>query len=360
MTFYDETKAYDVRFDDITRKDVEAAIAAEEVSPRQYRALLSPIAADYLEPMAQRAHSLTRQYFGSTILLYTPLYLANYCINQCSYCGFNVTNDIRRSKLDFEQVEREAKAIATSGFCHVIILTGESEQDTPTEYIADCVRIIKKHISNVTAEVYPHDLEGYKQLVSAGADGLTLYQETYNPTQYDTLHISGPKKDYDNRLAAPERACAAGFRNVNIGALLGLYDCRSEGYYTGMHARYLQRKYPSTNISVSFPRMRQAAGCYDVPSPVGDREMVQLMLALRIFLPQAGITISTRESASFRDSIMPLGVTKMSADSVTVVGGHSSDGDSEEQFAIADNRPTAEIYDTIKQKGLQPIFKYDY
>jgi len=340
----------------VTGADIERTLAKEYLVERDFLNLLSEQAVPYLEIMAQKAHQLTVQNFGRVILLYTPLYLANYCVNQCAYCGFNVTNKITRKKLTLEEVEKEALAIAQTGLRHILILTGESRFQTPLSYIETCVRVLKKYFDSISIEIYPLTEEEYGQLTAAGVDGLTLYQEVYDPVTYDAIHLAGPKKDYRFRLDAPERACRARMRAVNIGALLGLQDWRKEAFFTGLHAAYLQDKYLDTEISVSLPRLRPHVGNFAPCFVVSDRDLVQILLALRLFLPRAGITISTRERAEFRDNLLPLGVTKMSAGSCTAVGGHLEEA-TEGQFVIADERSVREIHAMLVSRGYQPLYK---
>jgi len=362
MSFYEiysrygsfDIKEYFYRLKD---DDILRIVNKERLSELDFLALLSDKAAGLLEIMAQKSRQLTLQHFGKVIFLYTPLYLANYCVNQCVYCGFNAANNISRKKLSGEEVEREAESIASTGLRHVLILTGESRQHTPVSYIEECVQILKKYFRSITIEVYPLEADEYARLIEAGVDGLTLYQEVYNEEVYSQLHPKGPKRDYRYRLDAPERACKASMRSVNIGALLGLNDWRSEAFLTGLHAAYLQDKYPDAEISVSMPRMRPHAGLFQPIDTVSDRSLVQIMLALRIFMPRAGITVSTRERAGFRDNLIGLGATRMSAGSVTEVGGHALHNKSEGQFNISDDRSVGEIKDMIYARGYQPVFK---
>lgn len=362
MSFYNEYIKYkdlDFKyfFEKLTDRHILRAIGKEKLDEYDFLALLSPRAEGFLENMAQRANRLTLQHFGKVIFLYTPIYLANYCVNQCAYCGFNVTNKITRKKLRLDEVEREAKAIAETGLKHILILTGESREKTPLSYIKECVEILKKYFTSITIEIYPLTEEEYRELILAGVDGLTVYQEVYNENIYDKIHIRGPKKDYKFRLDAPERACRASIRSVNIGALLGLGDWRTESFFTGLHANYLQNKYPDTEISISLPRIRPHKGSFQSEFNVEDKNIVQIMLALRIYMPRAGITISTRERAEFRDNLIGLGVTKMSAGSSTKVGGHALDEKSDGQFDISDPRSVEEIKISIYKKGYQPVFK---
>lgn len=362
MSFYEWYVKYrdlDVEafFHTLTEEAVLRVLEKERLSGTDFLALLSEKAAPYLERMAQKAQKLTHQHFGRTILLYTPLYLANFCINQCVYCGFNITNDITRRSLSLEDVEREAASIAATGLKHILILTGESRRHSPVSYIKDCVKVLKKYFTAIAIEVYPLETEEYAELVDAGVDGLTLYQEVYHEEMYSRLHLKGPKRDYRYRLDAPERACRAMMRSVNIGALLGLEDWRKEAFMAGLHAGYLQDAYPDVEIGVSLPRIRPHIGQFQPKCRVSDRNLVQIMLALRLFMPRAGITISTRECAEFRDHLVGLGVTKMSAGSSTEVGGHALEEKSESQFSISDGRSVREISEMLCRKGYQPVFK---
>ena len=362
MTFYDELSNLEISnfssfFKTVTRSKIENILARSELQPHDYLALLSPTAADSLEEMAQKAHRLSLHHFGRTILLYTPLYLANYCVNFCVYCGFNATHPIERRKLTLEEVELEAQAITKTGLQHVLILTGESREKTPVSYIADCVGVLRRHFSSISIEVYPLTTQEYAELIAAGVDGLTIYQEVYNQETYSVMHPKGPKRDYRFRLEAPERAARAGMRSVGIGALLGLHDWRTEMFFSGLHAAYLQKNFPETEISVSFPRMRPQFGDYLPPREVTDAALVQGIVALRLYLPRVGITMSTRERAELRDRLVSLGVTKMSGGSSTVIGGHTDAKDGVGQFDISDNRSVEEMRVAIATLGYKPILK---
>lgn len=362
MSFYPVCTEYNdaplqERFDAVTEDDVRRAIASANPGPEDFLALISPTAQPFIEEMAQKASQLTLQHFGRTIQLFTPLYLSNYCANHCVYCGFNARNDIPRTQLEPEQLEQEARAIAATGLKHLLILTGEARTKASPEYLAACMNVLSKYFPSVSIEIYAMDENEYADLVKVGVDGLTIYQETYDEALYATLHPRGPKKDFRYRLDAPERGCKAGMRVVNVGALLGLGEWRNDALITGMHAAYLQNKYPNVDVAVSLPRMRPHVGEFQPASIVSDRDMVQTMLALRIFLPRLGITVSTRESARFRENILPLGVTKMSAGVSTAVGGHSQDGDKVGQFDICDERSVEEMCEMLRAHGYQPVFK---
>lgn len=346
------------RFAATTSEDVLRAIAKPRLTTDDFLALMSPAAKPHLEVMAQKASQLTLQNFGRTIQLFTPLYLANYCTNHCVYCGFNCKNRIHRSQLTLEQVEEEAKAIAATGLKHLLILTGDARKVSTPEYLEECTRLLHKYFPSVSIEIYAMEEDEYARLVRAGVDGMTMFQETYDETLYAELHPKGPKRDFRFRLDAPERCCKAGMRVVNIGALLGLGDWRKDAFLTGMHAAYLMGKYPQVDIATSLPRMRPHVGEFQPQTIVSDSDMVQIMLALRIFLPRLGITISSRESAEFRENILPLGVTKMSAGVCTAVGGHSEGNDGDvNQFDISDDRTVDEMCAALRARGYQPVFK---
>ncbi|SHJ60958.1 2-iminoacetate synthase ThiH [Tepidibacter formicigenes] len=348
-------------FEKVTDNDILNVLSKNRLNEIDFLTLLSPKAEKYLEEMAQKSNKLSIQHFGKSIILYTPMYIANYCSNKCSYCSFNVENKITRKKLTLEEVEIEAKKISSTGLRHILILTGESKTKTPISYIKDCVHILRNYFDSICIEIYPLKEEEYKELIHAGVDSLTIYQEAYNENAYDKVHISGPKKNYRFRLDAPERGCRAKMRSVNIGALLGLYDFRSEGFFTGLHGYYLQNKYLDVEINFSLPRIRPHVGSFTDIYEVSDKNLVQVMLALKLFMPYAGINISTRENKYFRENLIPLGITKMSAGVCTEVGGHSQSNKSSSQFEISDTRSVLEIKESLLKKGYQPIFKdWDY
>ena len=361
MSYYDllgkSVKDYSV----FSASDVEKAIGAEVAGERDFQALLSSAAGLHLEEMAQTAHSLTVRHFGRTIKLYTPIYLSNYCDNRCSYCGFNKDNDILRSKLSLPEVEQEAECIAASGLKHILALTGDSRVESPPKYIQDCIGILAEYFSSISLEIYALTEKEYAGMAGQGVDGLCIYQETYDEALYDALHLCGPKKNYRFRLDAPERALKAGIRSVNIGALLGLNpDWRKDVFSLGLHARYLQDKFPDAEIGVSLPRLRPCAGVAEHASVVNDRNLAQLIMALRIFLPRLAISLSTRESPALRDALLPLGITSISAGSSTRVGGHiTAPAQAEDvgQFEISDQRGVEEIKAMALRKGYQPVLK---
>jgi 2-iminoacetate synthase len=340
----------------ISDADIHKTLEKDKLSEMDLLNLLSDQAIPYLEKMAQKAQKLTIQNFGKTIQLYIPLYLSNYCSNECVYCGFSKKNKIERKILSKEEIEKNALEIKKTGIKHLLILTGETPQITPIEYLLDAFRILNKHFSSVSIEIFPLQTEEYKLLQKEGVDGLTIYQETYDMAAYEKLHLSGKKKDYLYRLETPERGAEAGFRSINIGALFGLADPVKEAFFTGLHASYLQNKYLGSEISVSLPRLNEAEGGFKALFPLSDKKFVQFILAYRLFLPRIGITLSTRESANMRDHLISLGVTKMSAGSMTCVGGYL-EGNNAPQFEISDSRSVAETTRILSEKGYEAIFK---
>ncbi len=363
MSFYSEIERYkdfdfQAFFNQVTPGRVEAALAKEKLTEKDFLALLSPAASAYLEPLARKAYKLTGQYFGHTIQLFIPLYISNFCANECVYCGFHRGNDIKRKKLSLAEIEIEAKAIAATGMRHLLLLTGEAPGVTPMDYLEDAVRLLKKYFASVAIEIFPMDEEDYHRLQVAGVDGLTLYQEVYDEKRYGLVHKAGRKTDFRYRLDGPERGARAGFRMVNVGPLLGLGEVRSEAFFCGLHAKYLDDKYLQTEISLSLPRMNPAEGNYHAEFEADDRTFVQFMTALRCFLPRAGITVSTRESAAFRDNLIRLGVTRFSAGSCTGVGGYGERQDTgTPQFEITDERSVDEVVQAIRDAGYQPVYK---
>jgi len=345
-------------FDQVTDEAVDRSLAKDKPDAMDFLTLLSPRAAGHLEAMARKAHQLTVQYFGRTIQMFIPLYISNHCTNHCAYCGFNHNNPILRRKLTLEEIEAEAQAIARTGMQHVLFLTGEAHHITPMAYLVDAARLLKRYFASVAIEVYPLAVEEYRQLCEAGVDGMTLFQETYDQAVYKRVHPAGKKRDYHWRLNAPERAAQGGMRVVNIGPLLGLAEPRSEIFLTGLHARYLETTYLDAEVAISLPRFNEAEGDFQPDFLVDDKTFVQFMTALRIFLPRAGLTISTRESAAFRDRLLPLGATRYSAGSSTGVGGYSEIRvEQTPQFEITDDRSVEEVAAAIAARGYQPVYK---
>ncbi len=337
--------------------DIEPVLLEEDLDEKDFLSLLSPLAAGYLEEMAGKANLLTLRNFGRVISLYAPLYLSNYCENECLYCGFSRNNSIKRKKLGIPELRAEVESIAATGIGHILLLTGESRKESPLSYIKECAREMRDVFSSISVEIYPVTTEEYRELVGAGVDGLTLYQETYDEELYRLLHGTGPKRDYFFRLEGPQRACKAGMRQANLGALLGLSDWRKEIFFLGMHARWLMRNYPDVEIGVSLPRFKKHEGAFSCANAVSDKEFAQILVALRLFLPRASISISTRESRIFRENLIGLGVTRMSAGSHTEVGGYASVDKTEGQFDIEDSSTVEEVKAMIIRRGYQPVLK---
>ena len=351
-----------------TAKDIRAALEHETCSIEDLKALLSPAAKPFLEEMAERARLETSKHFGNTVYLFTPLYIANYCENYCVYCGFNCYNHIKRMKLNMEQIEHEMKVIADSGMEEILILTGESRSQSSVSYIGEACKLARKYFRMVGLEIYPVNTDEYRYLHECGADYVTVFQETYDTDKYETLHLVGHKRVWPYRFDAQERALRGGMRGVAFSALLGLSDFRKDALATALHAYYLQRKYPQAEISLSCPRLRPIVNNDKIsPLDVGEKELCQILCAYRLFLPFAGITVSSRESARFRDGIVKIAATKVSAGVSTGIGDHESkytgkeaEGDQgDEQFEIDDARSFASMYRDMSEEGLQPVLN-DY
>jgi 2-iminoacetate synthase len=343
-----------------TPHDVSRALSREICYPEDLAALLSPHAVPRLEDMAHLAQRLTRRYFGRTIGLFVPLYISNVCRSDCTYCGYSrgSGNQGARRTLTPAEIRTECETLAKHGFQNLLLLTGEAPKVSSVEYIAEAVAIAREYFASVSVEVYALDEAGYRDLVAAGLEGVTLFMETYHRETYSQVHLGGQKKDFNYRLEAMERAGHAGVRRLGLGALLGLYDWHEDGFWTALHARYLQKDCWQSAISVSFPRLRDVPARHSIHHALTDREFVQLMLAMRIFLPEVGFTLSTREQANLRDKLIPLSVTMMSAGSSTRPGGYSTCGEETlEQFEIEDRRSPAEVAEVIRQAGYDPVWK---
>lgn len=347
--------------EDYTASDVLRAIESDSCSLEDFKALLSPAAEPFLEQIARKARLETRKHFGNSAYFFTPIYISNYCENYCIYCGFNCHNKIKRAKLSMEEIHEEMKAIADTGLEEILILTGESRKASDVKYIGEACKIAKKYFKNIGIEVYPMNSDEYRYLRECGADYVTVFQETYNSDKYETLHLAGHKKIFPYRFNAQERALMGGMRGVAFAALLGLDDFRKDALGTGMHAYLIQRKYPWAEISISCPRLRPIINNASInPKDVHEKQLLQIMCAYRIFLPFAGMTISTRERAEFRDNVVGLAATKISAGVSTGIGSHSESEDKgDAQFEIADTRGIEEIYDSLKKRGIQPVMN-DY
>lgn len=336
--------------------DVEIALTKSTLTIEDFAALLSPAAIPFLEKIAQRAQHITHANFGKIIQLYSPLYISSYCSNTCTYCGFSSENKMERKKLTFEEIEKEAALISATGIKHILFLTGEAPQKTDMEYLVKCISILKKYFASISMEIFPLATNEYATLCECGVEGVTIYQETYNKEIYSNLHLQGKKRDFYYRLDTPDRCGQAGVRNINIGALFGLADPAIDGYLAGIHAHYLINTYPEAEISISLPRINPIDTDFVPTYKICDMTFVQTMLAYRLFLPKAGITISTREKADFRNNLVGLGPTRFSAGSKTNVGGYSSN-DGLSQFDISDTRSVAELSSFIKNKGYDPVYK---
>lgn len=361
----DARAAYD--YEHYTGADVRRALAHETCSLEDFQALLSPAALPYLEEMAVRAKAETGRHFGNTVYLFTPLYLANYCENYCVYCGFNCYNDIVRKKLGREEMEREMEVIARSGIEEILLLTGESRSKSDLSYIGEACRLAAGYFRNVGIEIYPVNTEEYRYLHECGADYVTVFQETYDTDRYENLHLLGHKRVFPYRFDAQERAIRGGMRGVACSALLGLADFRKDALASALHVYYLQRKYPHVEYSLSCPRLRPILNNAKIdPQDVHERELCQVLLAYRIFLPYVGITVSSREQKHFRDGIVKIAATKVSAGVSTGIGDHeqkyegTQEGEAgDEQFEISDDRSFGQMYTDLEQEGLQPVLN-DY
>ncbi|MCM1506720.1 MAG: 2-iminoacetate synthase ThiH [Ruminococcus flavefaciens] len=360
-----EMNKYD--YNSYTPEDVRKALQHERCTVEDFKALLSPSAEPFLEEMAEKARLETRKHFGNTVYLFTPLYIANYCENYCVYCGFNCYNDIKRMKLNMEQIENEMKVIADSGMEEILILTGESRAKSSVEYIGEACKLARKYFRMVGLEIYPVNTDEYKYLHECGADYVTVFQETYDSVRYEQLHLMGHKRVFPYRVEAQERALMGGMRGIACSALLGLSDFRKDALASALHVYYLQRKYPHAEISLSCPRLRPIINNDKInPLDVHEKQLCQILCAYRIFLPFCGITVSSRESESFRNGIVKICATKVSAGVSTGIGDHESkytgkenDSAGDEQFEINDGRSFSQMYKDMSDEGLQPVLN-DY
>ena len=348
----------------ITPSDVRAVLQKDRITPDDYYVLLSDAAEDFIDEMAVKARMLRRQYFGDNVNSFSPLYIANYCENGCRYCGFNSKSGIKRAMLTEEEIENEMKALAAEGIEDVLILTGESAKFSPIEYIEMAVRLARKYFRVVSLEIYPANVKDYERLQKAGADFVTVFQETYDPESYSYYHPHGHKRSMIYRMNTQERAAMGGMRGVGFGALFGLSDPLRDAYSMGLHAFLLQRKYPHLEIAVSLPRIRPTHGAEDVDNTnrIDEKKLMQYILAMRIFMPFASMTISTRERKEFRDKAMYYGATKISASVDTGIGRRTEEheeDEGEEQFVIADNRTLDEIEKDLSEEGLY-VLRNDY
>jgi 2-iminoacetate synthase len=363
------------------------ALDKSSLSLTDFAALLSPTAGELLETMGRKAHAMTQQRFGKTIRLFAPLYLSNECINNCAYCGFSRDNPILRVTLSLDEVRREAAALKAQGFRNLLLVAGEHPKFVSNNYLRDCIAALHPEWPGISLEVGPMETEEYRPLVAAGADGLVVYQETYDRTVYAQMHTAGPKRNFDWRLETPERAYAAGFRRLGISPLYGLADWRYEALCVAAHAEHLLRHCWKAAVTISLPRLRPCAGEFEPLTHMNDRELAQLVCAFRLMFPDVGIVLSTRETPRLRDGLLPLGVTMMSAGSHTEPGGYTGAGrekihhtergrivelasgasewapqpdratNATGQFNIADERPAAEVAELIRKLGYEPVWK---
>ena len=340
-------------FEKYTKEDVIKALNKETLDIDDFCALLSNPAKDLIEEIAKRAKKERERYFGKNVYFFTPLYISNYCENQCVYCGFNCKNNIKRAKLGFDEIEKELIEIKKSGLEEILILTGESRTKSDVQYIGQSIQLAKKYFKNIGIEIYPLNTDEYNYLHKMGADYVTVFQETYDKTTYEKKHLKGHKRIYPYRLNSQERAILGGIRGVAFGALLGLFDYKKDTLATACHMYYLQKKYPHAEISVSIPRLRPTV----IDNSINPNEVKELY---RIFMPFINMTISTRERADFRNNAVQIAATKISAGVSTGIGEHTKkEKDGDNQFEIADSRSVDEIYKTLENLGMQPIMN-DY
>jgi 2-iminoacetate synthase len=337
--------------------DVERALSKEQLNLEDFKALISPSAEAYLPQMAERSHQRTLQRFGKTMQMYVPMYLSNECQNICTYCGFSMDNKLMRKTLSDEEILREAEVIKAMGFDHVLLVTGEANQTVGVPYLKHAIEILRPHFAQISIEVQPLDEDEYKIVVDAGAYAVLVYQETYHQEEYKTHHPKGKKSNFNYRIDTPDRACKAGVDKLGLGVLIGLEDWRVDSFFTAAHLNYLEKHYWQTKYSLSFPRLRPSAGNPDPKVIMNDRELVQLICAYRLFNQELELSISTRETEAFRNHIIKLGITSMSAGSKTNPGGYEVAKESLEQFEISDERSAQEIATMLKGAGYEPVWK---
>ncbi|HEY8659531.1 MAG TPA: 2-iminoacetate synthase ThiH [Hanamia sp.] len=340
-----------------TAKDVEAALAATHRTLEDFKALISPAASSYLEQMAQLSHQLTQKRFGKTIQLFAPMYLSNECNNICTYCGFSLDNKIKRKTLTADEILQEINVIKQHGFNHILLVTGESNHTVHVDYFLKAIEIIKPYFANISIEVQPLSQDEYTQLQRAGVYSVLVYQETYYKEKYRDYHLKGKKSNFYYRLETPDRIGLAGMHKIGLAVLLGLEDWRTDSFFCAMHLDYLQKTYWQTKYSIAFPRIRPAEGVDISNYHISDKELVQLLCAYRLLNEEVEISVSTRESELFRNHLIKLGTTTMSAGSKTNPGGYSVDEDSLEQFEISDERTPAEVAGVIAASGYEPVWK---
>lgn len=361
-TFNDIFKKYDWnsiedKINNVTASDVEQSLSKDKCTIDDFLNLISPVAQNYLEIMAQKSHVLTKQRFGKTIQMYAPMYLSNECQNICTYCGFSLDNKIKRKTLNDSEIKEEIKVLKEAGFDHILLVTGEANYTVNINYFLNAITIIQKHFANISVEVQPLDEEEYVALHKAGVHTVLVYQETYHEEVYKKYHPKGKKSNFEYRLETPDRVGKAGIHKIGLGVLLGLENWRTDSFFNALHLDYLQKTYWQSKYSVSFPRLRPAEGFIEPNFIMDDKDLTQLICAYRIWNPDLEISISTRENEKFRDNIIPIGTTTMSAGSKTNPGGYSVDKESLEQFETSDERSSIEIASIIRQKGYEPVWK---
>lgn len=340
-----------------TSHDVRQVLNKEKIDLKDFKALISPAAKPFIEEMAQRSHALTKKRFGNTIQMYVPMYLSNECQNICTYCGFSMTNKIPRRTLNDKEILKEVAFLKAKGYDHILLVTGEANKTVGVSYIKHAINLIRSHFSNISIEVQPLDQDEYEQLIEAGLYAVLVYQETYHKATYKIHHPKGKKSNFDYRLDTPDRLGKAGIHKIGLGALFGLEDWRVDSFYTALHLKYLQKTYWKTKYSISFPRLRPHQGEVQPKVEMTDSDLVQLICAYRLLDEDVELSMSTRESETFRNHIIKLGITSISAESKTNPGGYAVAPESLEQFEISDERDTDSIKKMIQDQGYEVIWK---
>lgn len=341
----------------VSKNDIEQSLKKEKRNVDDFINLISPVAASYLEELAVRSNQLTQKRFGKTVQLYIPLYLSNICENNCVYCGFSSSNKIKRTVLKKDEILKEVEILKSFGYEHVLLVAGEAPKKVGVDFYLETIELIKPYFSQICLEVQPLEQDEYKKLIDAGLNAVYIYQETYNKTNYSEYHPIGKKSDYDFRLNTPDRLGSAGIHKIGLGVLLGLEDWRIDSVFTALHLSYLEKKYWKSKFSISFPRLRPHVGSYNPKFPITDKELVQLICAYRLLDEELELSMSVRESPKFRDNIIKLGITSMSAGSKTEPGGYASNKEALEQFEVHDDRSPSEICEMIKSQGYEAVWK---
>ncbi len=340
-----------------TSKDVELALLKDNLDLEDFKSLLSPAAKPYLEQMAQKSHALTKKRFGNTIQMYAPMYLSNECQNICTYCGFSMTNKIPRRTLTDSEILKEVAFLKKKGYDHILLVTGEANKTVGVDYVKNAIQLIRNKFSNITIEIQPLNTEDYILLKENGLYAVLVYQETYHREEYKKHHPKGKKSNFDYRLDTPDRLGKAGIHKIGLGALFGLEDWRADSFFTALHLKYLQKTYWKTKYSISFPRLRPHSGGLEPKVEMTDKDLVQTICAFRLFDEDVELSMSTRESEIFRNHIVKLGITSISAESKTNPGGYSVEPQSLEQFEISDERSTEDVVKMLKHNDLEVVWK---